>query len=123
MSNSWVCPCNGCKKAQKVIIDQIIEEYRSCLNIIDDGERLYCHTWWRHDDCLRLMNLLHTITKNDKYSIPPVRQEVSEAINHILDDPKTTELLNKLGSDYDKNGIPYWHRYEERLKYMEDNGI
>lgn len=33
------------------------------------------------------------------------------------------EMLDKLGSDYDKGGVPYWEKYEERLKYMEDNGI
>ena len=33
------------------------------------------------------------------------------------------EMLDRLGSDYDKGGVPYWEKYEERLKYMEDNGI
>ena len=33
------------------------------------------------------------------------------------------EMLDKLGSDYDNDGVPYWEKYEERLKYMEDNGI
>jgi len=33
------------------------------------------------------------------------------------------EMLDRLGSDYDTDGVPYWEKYEERLKYMEDNGI
>lgn len=33
------------------------------------------------------------------------------------------EMLDRLGSDYDAGGVPYWKNYEERLKYMEDNGI
>lgn len=33
------------------------------------------------------------------------------------------EMLNRLGSDYDNDGVPYWEKYEERLKYMEENGI
>lgn len=33
------------------------------------------------------------------------------------------EMLDRLGSDYDASGVPYWEKYEERLKYMEDNGI
>jgi hypothetical protein len=33
------------------------------------------------------------------------------------------DLLNKLGSDYDENEVAYWTKYEERLKYMEENGI
>jgi len=67
---SWNCPCNGCKKAQKVIIDQIIEEYRFCPNIIESEERLYCYTWWRHDDCVRIMHLLYNITGDSKYTVP-----------------------------------------------------
>ncbi len=33
------------------------------------------------------------------------------------------EMLDRLGSDYDADGTPYWEKYEERLKYMEENGI
>lgn len=33
------------------------------------------------------------------------------------------EMLERLGSDYDADGTAYWEKYEERLKYMEDNGI
>ncbi len=92
----WACPCNGCKKAQKVIIDQIIADYRSCANMIETEDNLYCHTWYRHEDCVRLMNLLNNITKNDKYSIPPVRQEVAEAVDKMLTDPTTSEILRRL---------------------------
>jgi hypothetical protein len=94
----WACPCNGCKKAQKVIIDQIIEEYKSCPNVVEAEERLYCYTWWRHDDCLRIMNLLNKITKNDKYSLP------------------STQLNNK-------NDVQYLDKYKNILKNMEDGGI
>lgn len=43
------------------------------------------------------------------------------------------EVLEQIGSDYDENGIAYWEKWEdeggpvnnteERLKYMEENGI
>lgn len=33
------------------------------------------------------------------------------------------EMLDRLGSDYDADGVPYWEKYEERLRYMEENGI
>jgi hypothetical protein len=36
---------------------------------------------------------------------------------------KKDPVLDKLGSDYDEDGVPYWEKYEERLKYMEENGI
>jgi hypothetical protein len=123
MSNTWVCPCNGCKKAQKVIIDQIIEEYRTCPNVEEIDGKLYCTVWYKHDDCERLRELLYKITGKDLYTLPEMRFEVSNALEEILKDRDTHELLRRLGSDYDKDGVPYWHRYEERLKYMEDNGI
>jgi hypothetical protein len=67
---NWKCPCNGCKKAAKQIIDEIIEDYKSCLNIVDTKEHLYCSTFYRHEDCVRLMNLLNKITKDNKYTLP-----------------------------------------------------
>jgi hypothetical protein len=93
---NWVCPCNGCKKAAKQVVDQIVEEYKSCPNIVESEDKLFCSTWWRHDDCERLMNLLNKITKDDKYSIPPVRQEVSEAVDKMLTDPNTLDILRRL---------------------------
>jgi hypothetical protein len=44
---------------------------------------------------------------------------------------KNKELLERLGSDYNEDGVPYWENEggpvqdssEERLKYMEENGI
>ena len=44
---------------------------------------------------------------------------------------KNAELLERLGSDYNEDGVPYWENEggqvqdnsEERLKYMEENGI
>ena len=71
---NWKCPCNGCKKAAKQIIDQIIDEYKSCLNMTEKDGHLYCYTWWKHDDCLRIMNLLNSITKDEKYTIPNKEQ-------------------------------------------------
>ncbi len=49
------------------------------------------------------------------------KPKIVEAIERVFKDNK--ELLEKLGSDYDENGVPYWEHYEERLKYMEENGI
>lgn len=71
---NWKCPCNGCKKAAKQVIDQIVEDYMSCANIIESEEHVYCNTWWRHDDCLRIMNLLNTITNDNKYTVPMIKQ-------------------------------------------------
>ena len=44
---------------------------------------------------------------------------------------KNAELLERLGSDYNEDGVPYWeneggpvqYNSEERLKYMEENGV
>jgi hypothetical protein len=48
------------------------------------------------------------------------RTKVVEAIERIFKENK--ELLDLL-SDTDDDGVPYWEKYEERLKYMEENGI
>ena len=72
---NWACPCNGCKKAAKQVIDQIVDEYKSCPNIIDEKEKVYCYTWWRHDHCEILRSLLYKITKDEKYSPPKNNDE------------------------------------------------
>lgn len=92
----WACPCNGCKKAQKVVIDQIIKEYKSCINIVEIEDRLFCYTWWKHDDCERIRKLLFNITNDDKYTFPETREEVSKAIEEMLTDPNTSEILRRL---------------------------
>ncbi len=98
MSN-WACPCNGCKKAQKVIIDQIVEDYKSCPNIVEYDEKLYCSTWYRHDDCERIRQLLYNITKNDLYTLPEMRPAVKQALDEMLADPNTAEILRRLEDD------------------------
>jgi len=47
--------------------------------------------------------------------------KVKAAIERVFKEKE--EMLDRLGSDYDNDGVPYWEKYEERLKYMEDNGI
>lgn len=93
---NWVCPCNGCKKAAKQVVDQIVDDYMSCPNIMESEDKLYCHTWYRHDDCVRLMNLLNKITNNSKYTLPGIRGEVKDAISSMLTDPHTNEILKRL---------------------------
>ena len=48
------------------------------------------------------------------------RPKVVEAIERVFKENK--ELLDLL-SDTDEDGVSYWEKYEERLKYMEENGI
>lgn len=36
---------------------------------------------------------------------------------------KNIDMSGEAWDDYDKDGKPYWEKYEERLKYMEENGI
>ena len=92
----WKCPCNGCKKAAKQVIDQIVQEYKLCPNIVDSEGKVFCYTWWRHDDCERIRELLFKITNDDKYTRPEMRQEVSEAVEQMLTDPNTSEILRRL---------------------------
>lgn len=44
----------------------------NCLNVSDG----VCDTWWRHDDCFRLMGLLFDLTSSERY-VP----------GNFLDDP------------------------------------
>lgn len=37
--------------------------------------------------------------------------DIEKVIEEILDDPKTKEILEALGSDYDEMGIPYWDKW------------
>jgi hypothetical protein len=93
---NWKCPCNGCKKAAKQVIDQIIKDYETCSNIIDVEGHTYCYTHYRHNDCVRLMDLLFNITNDSKYTLPKIREEVIDAVNQMLADPNTSEILKRL---------------------------
>ena len=42
------------------------------------------------------------------------------AIEEML---KDVDMSGEEWNDHDNDGKPYWEKYEERLKYMEDNGI
>lgn len=90
------------------IINLIEEQYMSCPNIVGSEGRLFCYTWWRHDECELLRELLYKITNDFKYTLPDVKREISEAVEQMIKDPKSNEILKRLGSDYDKNGKPYW---------------
>lgn len=56
-----------------------------------------------------------------------------DAMKSAWDEEVSGGVLERLGSDYDENGIAYWEKWEdeggpannteERLKYMEENGI
>jgi hypothetical protein len=43
-------------------------------------------------------------------------KSINRMMNAFKIDPDTQELLSRLGSDYDENGIPYW----EKLKKEDD---
>lgn len=78
------------------IIDLINQDYLSCLNMMEVDGKLYCHTWYRHDDCERLRELLFRITNDSKYTRLEPRKEVKDAINEMLTDPKIHEILKRL---------------------------
>ncbi len=40
-----------------------------------------------------------------------------------LNQRKDIDMSGEEWNDHDKDGKPYWEKYEERLKYMEENGI
>jgi hypothetical protein len=94
-------PWNAIRWGYKAVIDQIINDYRSCPNVVEIENKLYCYTWYRHDDCERIRQLLYKITKNDLYTLPEMRPAVKQALDEMLADPNTAEILRRL----EENGI------------------
>jgi hypothetical protein len=94
-------PWNAIRWGYKAVIDQIINDYRSCPNVVEIENKLYCYTWYRHDDCERIRQLLYKITKNDLYTLPEMRPAVKQALDEMLADPNTAEILRRL----EDNGI------------------
>ena len=78
------------------IIAIVKQEYLSCPNMMEIDQKVYCHTWYRHDDCERLRELLFNITNDLIYTRPEPRQEVKDAIVDMLTDPHTSEILRRL---------------------------
>jgi len=52
------------------VINIIKDEYFSCPNVQNDGARIVCGTWYRHDDCERLRKLILKLTGDTKYTFP-----------------------------------------------------
>lgn len=78
------------------VINIIKQEYLSCLNMMEVDGKVYCHTWYRHEDCERLRELLFRITNDNIYTRTESRQEVKDAIADMLTDPHTSEILKRL---------------------------
>ena len=53
-----------------LIVDLLLKDYKECPNVEFINDKLYCTTWYRHDDCVRVMKILYKITKDAKYSLP-----------------------------------------------------
>lgn len=51
------------KKALGVFIDYIQEKLSECPNV----DLKKCSTWWRHDDCNKLMDILYELTQDESY--------------------------------------------------------
>lgn len=49
------------------LIDLVREDYLSCPNMMETDGKIYCHTWYRHDGCERLRELLFKITGDSIY--------------------------------------------------------
>lgn len=78
------------------MIEFIKQDYLSCPNMMSIDGSIYCHTWYRHDDCERLRELLFKITNDSIYTRSEPRQEVRDAIVEMLTDPHTSEILKRL---------------------------
>ena len=84
-----------------LITNLILNDYKECPNVVETDNKMFCTTWYRHDDCVRIMNILYKITKDDLYTLPEMRSSAKEALNEMLADPDTAEILQRL----EDNGI------------------
>ena len=58
------------------IINVIKEDYMSCPNVSNDGSRVLCGTWYRHDDCERLRELILKLTGDVRYTFPKTERKL-----------------------------------------------
>jgi hypothetical protein len=58
------------------IINVIKEDYMSCPNVSNHGSRVLCGTWYRHDDCERLRELILKLTGDVKYTFPKTERKL-----------------------------------------------
>ena len=61
------------------IIKTIKDEYMSCPNIETHDTKIICGTWYRHDDCERLRELLLKLTNDDMYVFPKREIKIDHA--------------------------------------------
>lgn len=69
----------------------------------------------------RIDNIVNNIIRQNEDMSP---EERISFINDALEDvEKNEEILDKLGSDYDENGVPYWDKWEKDggRKEKDDN--
>lgn len=59
------------QKALGVFIGYIQDSLAECPNV----EYKKCSTWWRHDDCERLMDMLFDLTGDKGYKVEYAKQE------------------------------------------------
>lgn len=63
---------NSPDRSYEAILEAIVDEYRSCINLVEEDGKLYCYTWWKHDDCERIRELLYRITNDELYTLPKI---------------------------------------------------
>lgn len=63
---------------------------------------IHKHVWWVNE----YMEDICKICKRSKEDIKAEKLKLN--IDKIIDD--NAELLERLGSDYDENGVPYWDK-------------
>lgn len=59
------------QKALGVFIGYIQDILMQCPNV----EYSKCSTWWRHEDCNKLMDILYELTEDIKYKAEYAKQE------------------------------------------------
>jgi hypothetical protein len=68
-TSNTICPCSGCTKSRKQVIDKIVKHYESCNFVELQNYRLYCKVWYSHPHCEYVRELLYAITSHQKYAV------------------------------------------------------
>jgi hypothetical protein len=67
-------------------------------------------------------NIVHIIKNGSseelklKFEEAKKAKDFVETINELMEDSQNKEILEKLGSDYDENGVPYWDKWEKEIE-------
>jgi hypothetical protein len=65
------------------------------------------------DNIVKIIKNGSTEELKEKYAEARKAKDFVETMEYLMKNTQNKEILNKLGSDYDEDGIPYWEKWNE----------